>query len=98
MIQLIETGAYSVAVFLSIRAAADRRLGPERVVVCLLGQGPVRYSGTKLYALFESTATPISTSSILISVGFAIAVGVFFGYYPATRASRLNPADALGYE
>jgi putative ABC transport system permease protein len=45
-----------------------------------------------------STATPISISSILISVGFAIAVGVFFGYYPATRASRLNPADALGYE
>ncbi len=73
----------------------------EAVMLSLLGALVgivVGVGGTKLYSLLESTTTPISTSSILISVGFAIAVGVFFGYYPATRASRLNPADALGYE
>ena len=73
----------------------------EAVMLSLLGALVgivVGIGGTKVYALLASTATPISISSILISVGFAIAVGVFFGYYPATRASRLNPADALGYE
>jgi putative ABC transport system permease protein len=73
----------------------------EAVMLSLLGALVgivVGIGGTKVYALLASTATPISISSILISVGFAIAVGVFFGYYPATRASRLNPADALSYE
>jgi putative ABC transport system permease protein len=73
----------------------------EAVMLSLLGALVgivVGVGGAKIYALIESTATPVSTSSILISVGFAIAVGVFFGYWPATRASRLNPSEALGYE
>ena len=39
-----------------------------------------------------------SLSSILISVIFAAAVGIFFGYYPSKKASRLKPIDALKYE
>ncbi|HEX2914893.1 MAG TPA: ABC transporter permease [Chloroflexia bacterium] len=42
--------------------------------------------------------TLLSLSTILIAVGFAVGVGVFFGIYPAQRASRLNPIDALRYE
>lgn len=37
----------------------------------------------------------ISLSTILLAVGFSAAVGIIFGYMPASRASRLNPIDAL---
>jgi putative ABC transport system permease protein len=42
--------------------------------------------------------TSISMSSILLAFGVSAAIGIIFGYYPARRASRLNPIEALRYE
>jgi putative ABC transport system permease protein len=43
-------------------------------------------------------ATVISPASIFVAAGVAAAVGIFFGFYPARQASRLDPIDALRYE
>lgn len=47
---------------------------------------------------FSGTATRVSISSILLAFGVSAGIGIVFGYYPASRAAKLNPIDALRYE
>jgi putative ABC transport system permease protein len=52
--------------------------------------------GTRFRILgVKPVATP---GSILLAFGVAVAVGIFFGFYPANRAAALRPVDALRYE
>lgn len=51
-----------------------------------------------LVGIFFNIAASISFSSILLAVGVSAVIGIVFGYYPARRASSLNPIEALRYE
>jgi putative ABC transport system permease protein len=73
----------------------------EAVVLCGLG-GLVGFCGGWGVARVVSTQvgweTEVSYWMAGVAIAFATAVGLFFGFYPAWRASRLSPIDALRYE
>ena len=63
------------------------------VVGILCGAG-----GAKLITSIYDWPTLVSADSIIVAFAFSAAVGVFFGFYPARKASQLDPIDALRYE
>jgi putative ABC transport system permease protein len=56
------------------------------------------WSVSRLVNRLGSFTAVVSGQSVALAVGFSLAVGLFFGIYPARRAARMNPIDALRYE
>jgi putative ABC transport system permease protein len=67
------------------------------IIGVALGWGAARLMGTIQFS--GSTITPVvGLDSVLVATLFSMAVGLFFGMYPATRAAKLQPVAALRYE
>ncbi|HSU52459.1 MAG TPA: ABC transporter permease [Candidatus Dormibacteraeota bacterium] len=63
----------------------------------LLGIG-LGVGGAQMLTALKNWATQVSLDSVIIAFIFSAAVGIFFGFYPARKASQLDPIDALRYE
>ncbi len=73
----------------------------ESVIICLIG-GIIGILLGLLLGYFGATLlgfpAQASISAIAIAVGFSMLIGVFFGYYPANKAAKMDPIEALRYE
>jgi putative ABC transport system permease protein len=54
--------------------------------------------GAELIAQLAGWPIRLSVSTILLAVSFAATIGIFFGYYPARKAARMSPIEALRHE
>lgn len=67
------------------------------IVGCLIGIG-IGVVGAILVSTFTQAEVIVSSNSVIIAFSVAASIGVFFGFYPARKAAKLNPIEALRYQ
>ena len=73
----------------------------EAIVISLLGGAigvMTGWGASEFFRIYQQMPTLVPLNAILASVGFSAAVGIFFGFYPAFKASSLDPITALKFE
>ncbi|WP_026882050.1 ABC transporter permease [Clostridium akagii] len=86
-------GAKRRAILLQFLIEAVFVSGIGGILGVLIGIG-----GSELLQTFNNTAIQLSSTVVLAAFAFSVTVGIVFGLYPASKASKLSPIDALSFE
>jgi putative ABC transport system permease protein len=73
----------------------------EALVLCIIGGIlgiAAGVGGAKALSVFAEWETRVAIEAVYAALGFSVAIGLFFGIWPAQRAARLSPIEALRYE
>ena len=92
----IVAGVVLVAAIIAV-AFYSQANNPKGAYIWIIGIG-FGWAISQVVNSLDAFETYVTPQSVALAVGFSVAVGLFFGIYPASRAASLSPIDALRYE